>query len=214
LTARQPGHAANLRHAGRDNRRRASSTATIFASAFTNRREDFVTSNSWPAISRWLRKRGENVAVALIATMFISFLLQIAFRYFLNRPLGWTEEVTVLCWLWGVLWCAAFVLSDHEEIRFDIVYGMVPKRVRRTFTVISSIALIILLAISLPATWHYVVFMKREHSAYLHMRFDALYSIYLIFAVACIVRHGVLVWNGITGAKDSELDGSDRSVTP
>ena len=173
-----------------------------------------MTSKGWPAIGRWLHKRAENVAVALIATMFISFLLQIAFRYFLNRPLGWTEEATVLCWLWGVLWCAAFVLSDHEEIRFDIVYELVPKRVRRAFTVTSSIALILLLAISLPATWHYVVLMKREHSAYLHMRFDALYSIYLIFAVACIVRHGLLVWNGIIGAKSSELDGSDRSVTP
>ena len=149
-----------------------------------------------------------------MATMFISFLLQIAFRYFLSRPLGWTEEVTVLCWLWGVLWCAAFVLSDHEEIRFDIVYDLVPKRVRRTFTVISSIALIVLLAISLPATWHYVVFMKREHSAYLHMRFDALYSIYLIFAAACIVRHALLVWYGITGAKSAELDESTKSVMP
>ncbi|HEY2884459.1 MAG TPA: TRAP transporter small permease subunit [Rhizomicrobium sp.] len=171
-----------------------------------------MTSKSWPTIGRWLHKRAENVAVALIATMFISFLLQIGFRYFLNRPLGWTEEVTVLCWLWGVLWCAAFVLSDHEEIRFDIVYELVPKRVRRTFTVISSIALILLLAISLPATWHYVVFMKREHSAYLHMRFDALYSIYLIFAVACIVRHGLLVWIGIFGGRSSELDASERKV--
>jgi TRAP-type C4-dicarboxylate transport system permease small subunit len=173
-----------------------------------------MTSKSWAAVRTRLHKWADYVAVALIATMFISFLLQIVFRYFLNRPLGWSEEVIVLCWLWGVLWCAAFVLSDHEEIRFDIVYEVVPKRIRRTFTVISSIALILLLAISLPATWQYVVFMKREHSAYLHMRFDALYSIYLIFAVACIVRHGVLVWNGITGAKSSELDGSDRSVTP
>ena len=173
-----------------------------------------MPSARWSIGGNWLRRRAENVAVALIATMFVSFLLQIAFRYLLNRPLGWTEEVTVLCWLWGVLWCAAFVLSDHEEIRFDIVYELVPKRVRRAFTVISSIALVILLAISLPATWHYVVFMKREHSAYLHMRFDLLYSVYLIFAVACIVRHCLLVWNGITGATSSEVDGSDQSVMP
>ena len=71
----------------------------------------------------WLRKRAENVIVALIAIMFISFLLQIAFRYLLNRPLGWTDEVTVLCWVWLVLWGAAFILSDKDEIRFDIVYG-------------------------------------------------------------------------------------------
>ncbi len=164
------------------------------------------------AIGEWLHRRAENVAVALIATMFICFLLQIAFRYLLNRPLGWTEEVTVLCWLWVVLWCAAFVVPDNEEIRFDLVYDAVPKRVRRTFTVISSTALVLLLAISLPATWHYVIFMKREHSAYLQMRFDFLYSIYLIFAVACIVKHARLAWDAITGGRSSRPESPEQGA--
>ncbi|HEY3533711.1 MAG TPA: TRAP transporter small permease, partial [Casimicrobiaceae bacterium] len=42
-------------------------------------------------------------------------------------------------------------------------------------------------------TWRYVVFMKREHSAYLHMRFDFVYSIYLMFILAAVVRHGRLL---------------------
>jgi C4-dicarboxylate transporter DctQ subunit len=163
------------------------------------------------ALGRWLQKRAQNVAVALMATMFVSFILQIAFRYLFNSPLGWTEEVTVLCWVWGVLWSAAFIVSDHEEIRFDIVYEAVPKRVRRIFTVITSIALVVLLLISLPASWRYVLFMKREHSAYLHMRFDFLYSVYLIFALACIVKHIRLAWIGIAGGKSAELDESVKS---
>ena len=138
--------------------------------------------------------------------MFTCFLLQIAFRYLLNRPLGWTEEVTVLCWVWVVLWGAAFILSDREEIRFDILYGAVPQTTRRAFTAISGIALILLLGISLPATWRYVLFMKREHSAYLGMRFDYLYSIYVIFAVAGIVRHGRLVWHAVRGTGSPESD--------
>jgi len=171
-----------------------------------------MTTPRWFSVALWLKKRAENVAVALMATMFVCFLLQIVFRYLLNRPLGWTEEVTVLCWLWGVLWYAAFILSDHDEIRFDVVYEAVPRRVRRIFTVVSSLALIILLAVSLPATWKYVLFMKREHSAYLHMRFDFLYSIYAIFVVACIVRHLLLVWHGVRGRPSRELDGSDRKA--
>ena len=146
---------------------------------------------------RLLRRLANVVAVALMATMFVSFLLQIFFRYVLNKPLGWTEEVTVLCWVWVVLWCAAFVVSDREEVRFDIVYAAVPARVRRAFAFIASVAFVVLLAWSLPATWKYVTFMKREHSAYLHMRFDLLYSIYLVFAVVCIARHVVLAWQAL-----------------
>ena len=143
---------------------------------------------------RLARLFAEHVAVGLMATMFASFLLQIAFRYVLNRPLGWTEEVTVICWVWVVLWVASFILTDDEEVRFDIVYGAVAPGVRRAFTGFTSVAIIVLLLLSLPATWRYVIFMKREHSAYLHMRFDLAYSIYLMFVVAAVVRHGRLLW--------------------
>ena len=162
---------------------------------------------------RLLRRLADVVAVALMATMFVSFLLQIFFRYVLDSPLGWTEEVTVLCWVWVVLWCAAFVVSDREEVRFDIVYAAVPERVRRAFAFVASVAFVVLLAWSLPATWNYVTFMKREHSAYLHMRFDLLYSIYLVFAVACIVRHVVLAWQALRAShRDETSAGASGSV--
>ena len=158
-------------------------------------------------MTRLLRRLANVVAVALMATMFVSFLLQIFFRYVLDSPLGWTEEVTVLCWVWVVLWCASFVVSDREEVRFDIVYAAMPARVRRAFGLVASAALVVLLAWSLPATWKYVTFMKREHSAYLHMRFDLLYSIYLVFAVACIVRHVALVWQGLRASNPDAAGG-------
>ena len=147
----------------------------------------------------WLQRRADDVAVALIATMFVSFLLQIVFRYVLNRPLGWTEEVTVLCWVWVVLWGASFIVADADEVRFDILYNVVPPGVRRAFTVVASVSLIVLMALSLPATWRYVAFMRREHSAYLGMRFDILYSIYVVFALVCIVRQARVAWRAWRG---------------
>ncbi len=172
-----------------------------------------MTRENMGAAGRWLLRRADDIAVALMGLMFVSFLLQIAFRYVLNQPLGWTEEVTVLCWVWVVLWCAAFVLSDHEEIRFDIIYTMVPPRVRRLFTAVSSIAFIILLLISLPATWNYVTFMKREHTAYLHMRFDVMYSVYVIFVLACIVRHVDIAWRAVVGRPQPDEDATEINPT-
>ena len=164
------------------------------------------TSNSAGGARAWLRRRAENVIVVLIAIMFVSFLLQIGFRYLLNRPLGWTDEVTVLCWVWLVLWGAAFILSDKDEIRFDIVYGLVSTRTQRAFTILSSLVLVALFAISLPAAWSYVVFMKREKSAYLGMRFDYLYSIYVIFAIASIVKHAWIAWKTFRNGESPEVD--------
>ena len=158
------------------------------------------------AAGGWLRRRAENVAVVLIATMFASFLVQIVARYVFNRPVAWTEELSVLCWLWVVLWGAAFVLSDSEEVRFDIIYGAVSNKARRAFTLITGLALIVLYAISLPASWKYVAFMHREHSAYLRIPFNILYSIFIIFAVATIVRHAWLMRDAIRGTVPPPLE--------
>src|SRR4051794_3093342 len=102
-------------------------------------------------IGQWLRRRAENVAVALLTVMFATFILQIFFRYVLNNPVGWSEEVIITTWLWTVLWGAAFILEESEEIRFDIIYSKVSERVRRIFTIITGVVLVVLYGISLPA---------------------------------------------------------------
>src|SRR3954465_2333322 len=114
------------------------------------------------AAACWLRRRAENVAVVLLSLMFATFIIQIFFRYMLNKPIGWSEEVIITTWLWTVLWGAAFILRESDEIRFDIVYSQVSERTRRVFTVLSGVALVALYSVSLPAAYSYVSFMKVE----------------------------------------------------
>ena len=81
--------------------------------------------------------------------MFLAFILQVVFRYLLNLPIGWTNEISVVLWLWLVLWGAAFVLREDEEIRFDLIYGAVGPRARRAMFLVSAGALVALYVISL-----------------------------------------------------------------
>lgn len=155
-------------------------------------------------IARWLRRRAENVAVALLSLMFATFICQIFFRYVLNSPLGWSEEVIIVTWLWTVLWGAAFVLGEAEEIRFDIIYSSISERTRRVFTVITGLVLIAAYVISLPAAYDYVSFMKVEHSAYLRVPLNWMYSIFIAFTVACIARYCWLVYSAVRGSKSPE----------
>jgi TRAP-type C4-dicarboxylate transport system permease small subunit len=140
-------------------------------------------------IGAWLRRRAENVAAAMLAAMFAAFLLQIVFRYVFNFPVGWSSELTVVLWLWLVLWGAAFVTPERGEIRFDLLTGVVPRRLRLGMALCASAALLVLYAASLPASWSYVTFMKVEKSSYLKIRMDWLYSIYLVFLAAILVRY-------------------------
>ena len=161
-------------------------------------------------IAPWLRRRTQNIAAILLATMFICFLVQILFRYVFNYPVGWTEELSILCWMWGILWGAAFIVSEQDEVRFDILYSNVSESVRRVFTVITGLALIALYGVSLPAAYGFVTFMRVERSAYLRVPVSYLYSIYVIFAVACMVRYAWLVANAIRG-RTSPLAGTGEA---
>src|SRR3954469_3101161 len=151
----------------------------------------------------WLRRRAENIAAALLAVMFAAFVIQIVFRYVFNLPVGWAAELTVATWLWLVLFGSAFVLAEKEEIRFDLIYSSVDARTRIGMAIISALALVILYGASLKPSFDYVTFMRVEKASYLRIRMDWMYSIYVVFLVAIIVRYLWLLSQLVRG-KDPE----------
>jgi C4-dicarboxylate transporter DctQ subunit len=154
----------------------------------------------------WLARRAENVAVLMLAAMFGAFLIQIVFRYLLNLPIGWTHEISVILWLWLVLWGAAFVLTEREEIRFDLLHAAVSRPFRRIMGVLAALAVVVLYVTALPAMLDYVTFMKVERTAYMKIPFSWVYSIYIVFAVAAIARY---LWLGFAALRGDEPEDED-----
>jgi len=150
-------------------------------------------------IAGWLRTAAEAVGGLLLVLMFLSFMVQIISRYIFNYPLGWTDEASVFFWTWGTLWGAAFIIREKNEIRFDIFYSSLSDKARARAAVVTGLCCVALFVISLPATYAYVTFMKVERAAYMGIRLDYLYSIYVIFVVAAIVRYSVVVYRGLRG---------------
>jgi TRAP-type C4-dicarboxylate transport system permease small subunit len=154
----------------------------------------------------WLYKCGEFILTAMLAVMFFAFLFQIAARYLFDWPTGWTNELSAILWIWLVLWGASFVVTEQEEMRFDLIYAAVGPKMRRVMFLVSAAALLVLYGMSFPAVVSYVTFMKVESSAYMGIRFDWLYSIYTVFVVAVIVRYLWLGWQALRGKEPEEFD--------
>ena len=158
------------------------------------------------AVGAWLYRRAENLLAAMLAVMFGAFIVQIVFRYLVGLPVGWPNEISVVMWIWLVLWGAAFVLREDEEIRFDLLYAAAPPGRRRVMFLLAAAALVFLYGVSLPAVWDYVAFMRVERTAYMKIRFDWLFSIYLVFVVSVIVRYLWLAWQAAFGRAPQEFD--------
>jgi TRAP-type C4-dicarboxylate transport system permease small subunit len=150
-------------------------------------------------VVRRLQRIAQIVLVAMMAAMFVTFIAQVAFRYLLNLPLAWTEELSTLLWMWGILFGASFVMRNRDDIRFDLLYNLMPPAARRWMTVCASTAIVLVLLASLPGAWSYISFMKVEKSAAMGLPMNAVFSIYLVFVVAMCVRHAYVAWQALRG---------------
>ncbi|MGL4294331.1 MAG: TRAP transporter small permease [Aestuariivirga sp.] len=147
----------------------------------------------------WLHERAKDIASFFLGLMFITFIVQIVFRYVLNLPLDWTLELCLTLWLWTVFWGTAFVMEDQDHVRFDIVYHSQRERGRRILTFIYSACIVVAFLASLPATISYVTFYKIKNSMTLGIRLDIVFSVYLVFAVAMIIQYSLRCWRVATG---------------
>ena len=71
--------------------------------------------------------------------------------------------------------------------------------------IVTAVALLVLYGMSLPAVVDYVTFMKVQSTAYLKIRFDWLFSIYVIFAVAVLIRYAWILWWALRGRGPERL---------
>lgn len=161
---------------------------------------------------RWSLARSENVAAFLMATMMVSFLYQVTARYVFNASTPWAEEICVIAWIWSVLWCSALVAKPEDDIRIDLLTVAVPPLVRRVIEGGCAIAIIVLFLIGLPGAWSYISFMRVETTAAMGWRFNWVFSVYLLFSLAVIVRQSIVLWQAITGRREQRyLEGREAA---
>jgi TRAP-type C4-dicarboxylate transport system permease small subunit len=162
--------------------------------------------SSISSVVAWTRRRAENVVAALLGIMFVAFIVQIVFRYVFNFPIGWSSELSVITWLYMTLLGSAFWLKESEEVRFDLISDRLGPVGRRVVGLIVAVAAVVLFGMALPATVKYVAFMKVESTSYLKIRLDFLYSVYVVFAVAVVVRYLWAIASLLRGEAPEEVD--------
>jgi len=98
----------------------------------------------------------------LYVALFLTFVIQVTARFGFNRPLMWSDELAVILYIWVVLWGAAFMVREDEQVRFGLLYDMSPPAVQKLMTIAGHVMIGGLSAWALPASWNYISFMARE----------------------------------------------------
>jgi TRAP-type C4-dicarboxylate transport system permease small subunit len=138
---------------------------------------------------RWITKGSEAVAAAMLAALFLTFMLQIISRYIMDSPFGWTLELCLTLWVWIVFFGCAMIVRDRDHVTFDIVYLAFPRGVRRVLALISAGAIAVGLIWSLLPTWDYIDFLRIKRSSTLRIPMRTVFSVYAFFLVVVALRY-------------------------
>ena len=95
--------------------------------------------------------------IAVFVLMFITFLVNVGFRYILKDPQNWTFEFSVYSFVVvGLLGaCAAYRKEDH--VVFDLLYAELKPRGQNILRIISYLIVIVSLAAIIPASVKYLL---------------------------------------------------------
>ncbi len=159
-----------------------------------------------------------SIAAAMLAAMFVTFLLQVGSRYtpqivdnlglsgryaWLDsiEPLGWTLELCLILWVWIVFFGCAFNVREKDHVTFDIFYLAAPKGPRRVMALIAAGAIVVGMAVSFWPTWDYVDFMRMRRTSTVEnpftgdrIRLKWIFIVYMIFLGALVLRYGWRFW--------------------
>lgn len=128
------------------------------------------------AITEIVRQGLEALSVALIAAYTILVLCQVFFRYVLNEPLFWAEEVVRYGLVWSVMLGAALVAHDRGHVRIEILGAMVRPRAQRIVRAIAGSLSWAFLLILLVAGIQFVTRTITQHSASLGVPMWVVYA--------------------------------------
>ena len=140
-------------------------------------------------LKKWFSHGTEFIAAAMLAAMFLTFVLQIFSRYILMQPFGWTLELCLTLWIWIVFWGNAFIVRERDHVTFDILYLALPHRPRQILALISAATIAIAMIVSFLPTWDYIDFLKIKKSATLKIPMRTIFSIYALFLIVVAIRY-------------------------
>ena len=160
----------------------------------------------WRKIGQFLIDIPEKyVSSIAFTTLFVVFVLQIFFRYVLNRPLIWPYEVSIFAFIWTAVLGACFAKRHNVHVVFSLVYDKMNPLGQLIFRVIGNSLIVISFAIALYPTYDYIRFMRVERSVQLKITFDIAYAPYLVFMVLIIGRLALDVYKDIRKLVKGEI---------
>ncbi|MBE7733320.1 TRAP transporter small permease [Devosia faecipullorum] len=139
-------------------------------------------------MNKSLTKGAELIASVLLAVVFVIFVAAVFMRYVLHMPLPWADELSVILFSILIFFASALAVKPSEQIRFEVVYELLPPPVARFVSIVASL---VFGGIFLVAVWpclDYTIFMLRQRTPALNIPYFYVFVTFPFFLLVVGVK--------------------------
>ena len=144
--------------------------------------------------TRLMSKSVEVLLVVAFAALFGVFMLQVVFRYLLNDPLSWTQEVAEILYVWIVCVGSATIVGEREHVSFSLFYSSVRPPVRRVMAIAGTGFVVVVLLATLYGNYDYIAFTARQKTPTLRLPMSVVFSAFGVFIVLIIINGAIRLY--------------------
>lgn len=144
------------------------------------------------------------IPFAAFVTLFSVFLIGIFFRYFL-KPLTWTLELSLICFIWTSLLGGLYAKREDSHVKFTMLYDAVSPLTQIWMRICGHTLLVTAFIIGLVPSWNYVLFMGYKKSNVLKIPMDLVFSPFVIFLAFMIGRYSLDIYRDVRKLTKGDL---------
>jgi TRAP-type C4-dicarboxylate transport system permease small subunit len=157
-------------------------------------------------ISHGLNEVVKYLAAVLLGSMTVIVFLQVLFRYVLNHPLDWSEELGSFAFVWMSLLGASIGLYRNEHPRLDLIVNLFPSKTQKTIAGLYNFVILFLLAVLLIYGIRLTVNMKSQLTAALQYSVSFVYVVLPISAAIMFVHLAIQTVRSFLGKSQEKQD--------
>lgn len=91
-------------------------------------------------VIRWLDEHLEEYMIVILTTiMTVLLFLQVLFRFVLNLPLAWVEEISLYSMVWLCYFGCSLAIKKREHLKMEIITNFLKPKAKKIFDIISLI---------------------------------------------------------------------------
>ncbi len=137
------------------------------------------------------------IPTAAFIIMFISFIIQVFFRYVVRSPLTWSYELCQMSFLWAGILGACFTLRKNEHVVFGLVYDGLGQKGKCVCDIIAGLICVAALGLLMLPTYKYLMQISNRYPATIKVPFSLIFLPFFLMIVVSIARFAMDIYRSI-----------------